>query len=219
MIFQGCLIFPLLVASFKMEFVINTTWDGRALQVSEFVTLTFLHSLSTDGEIVLKLEAPFYGDPAPQSPPGPLFRLWDYEVVEVFILGDGNRYLEVEVGPHGHHLVLLLDGYRSAKVHSLDLKYEWQIVNNRWTGTVFIPAAYFPKGASKLNAYAIHGQGNSRVYSSLFPSETGKYEEPDFHRLEYFQTANFSQLLGDCNNEMSQIWKTTLGISGVGLKG
>ena len=158
----------------------------------------------------MTVDAPFYGDPPPGAPVGALFRLWDYEVVEVFILGDDDRYLEIEVGPHGHHLVLLLDGFRNIKVHSLDLKYEWTVKDGRWTGKALIPRSYFPKGASKLNCYAIHGQGEGRVYSSLFPTETNKFEEPEFHRLEYFQGADFSRILRDTLNETSQLWRETL---------
>ena len=198
------------VPSPKMEFVIKTTWDGRQVPNADFVKIRFLHPITDDGEVVLTVDAPFYGDEPPNAPVGPLFRLWDYEVVEVFILGDDNRYLEIEVGPHGHHLVLLLDGYRNVKVHSLDLKYEWTVVDKRWTAKAFIPRAYFPKGSSKLNCYAIHGQGDKRIYSSLFPTEPNKFQEPEFHRLEYFQEANFSKLLPGIENETSQLWKRTL---------
>jgi len=34
-------------------------------------------------------------------------------VVEAFFLGTDDRYLEVEVGPHGHYLVLQLHGSRN----------------------------------------------------------------------------------------------------------
>lgn len=195
-----------------MEFIIKTTWDSRKLDESDFVKISFKKSLSHEKEVIMTIDAPFYGDPPPNAPIGPLFRLWDYEVMEVFILGDDNRYLEIEIGPHGHHLVLLLDGYRIIKVHSLELKYEWKVENRRWTGKVLIPQDYFPKGASKLNCYAIHGQGESRVYSSLFPTEENKFRDPEFHRLDYFQTADFSDLLIETNH-MSKLWKETLGVT------
>ena len=37
-----------------------------------------------------------------------------YEVVEAFFLNSEDRYLEVEFGPHGQHIALLLDGRRNA---------------------------------------------------------------------------------------------------------
>lgn len=39
-----------------------------------------------------------YNDPpAPSSPPGATDELWEYEVVELFLMGSEQRYLEVEV--------------------------------------------------------------------------------------------------------------------------
>jgi hypothetical protein len=34
-----------------------------------------------------------------------------------------RRYIEIELGPHGHHLVLLLDGVRNAVAKLLPIKY------------------------------------------------------------------------------------------------
>ena len=46
----------------------------------------------------LSIKAPLYNDPpAPASPPGATDQLWDYEVVELFLMGAEERYLEVEV--------------------------------------------------------------------------------------------------------------------------
>ena len=64
----------------------------------------------------MTVEAQYFNDP---PPPGALpgqayFGLWDYEVVEAFFLNDQDQYLEVEFGPHGQHIVLLLDGRRNA---------------------------------------------------------------------------------------------------------
>ena len=35
-------------------------------------------------------------------------------MVEAFFLNHKDQYLEVEFGPHGQHIVLLLDGRRNA---------------------------------------------------------------------------------------------------------
>jgi len=46
----------------------------------------------------IDVDAPLYNDPkSPTAQPGPVDGLWDYEVVEVFLLGSEQRYLEVEV--------------------------------------------------------------------------------------------------------------------------
>ena len=49
-------------------------------------------------------------------------------MVEAFFLNkDSEKYIELEFGPHGQHLVLLLDGRRNAIKHSLPLTYRSQI--------------------------------------------------------------------------------------------
>ena len=50
---------------------------------------------------------------------------------------------------------------------------------NKWTGTAEIPLTYLPVGVDKLNAYAIHGSGDNRVYESLNPVPIDKYTDPD----------------------------------------
>ncbi len=60
--------------------------------------------------------APYYGDPAPPGGKAgeAYFQLWDHEVVEAFFLNQEDQYLELEFGPHGQHLVLLLAGKGNA---------------------------------------------------------------------------------------------------------
>ena len=59
---------------------------------------------------------------------GAYYRLWDYEVVEIFFLSSkDNMYLEVEFGPHGHHLGLLLNGRQKCIKHSFPIDYKAEI--------------------------------------------------------------------------------------------
>ena len=59
---------------------------------------------------------------------GAYYRLWDYEVVELFFLSSkDNMYLEVEFGPHGQHLGLLLKGRQNCIKHSFPIDYTAQI--------------------------------------------------------------------------------------------
>ena len=64
--------------------------------------------------------------------------LWDYEVVEVFFLGRSDRYLEVEMSPHGHFLVLKLHGARKLVETMIPIDYHAGQVKvgtvTRWTG-------------------------------------------------------------------------------------
>ena len=100
---------------------------------------------SLDGDakpcIIFKIDAPFYNDPVPsfekeqnegsQSSDNKSFMgLWDYEVVEGFFLSSKTQqYLEVEFGPHGHHLVLFLQGRKNIIKECIPIDYEAFIGN------------------------------------------------------------------------------------------
>ena len=203
-----------------MEFVIKTSWDSEPNHSDDHVKVSFEGSDHNNG-LWMSVQAKFHDDPAPTANQGALWKLWVHEVIEVFILGDDDRYLEIEVGPHGHHLVLLLNGFRQIMVHSLELpNYEWNVdrINKSWTGRCFIPMEYFPKGARKINCYAVHGKGADRKYNSLFPVPHGLYSEPEFHRLEYFGDADFGQLLPGIGSMRSNLWHKHLGTSRVARK-
>ena len=98
-----------------------------------FIKFYFLEINSGLG---IEIEAPFFDDPAPDSDPGKqqaFLGLWDYEVVEIFFLASSKNekedemYLELEFGPHGHHLGLLLHGRRNCLIHSFPITYKAKI--------------------------------------------------------------------------------------------
>ena len=162
-----------------MKLRIEHTWDGRPVGGDEAaeVRLSF-----ADRALRIEVDAPFHGDPAPDgqgSTPG----LWDYEVVEVFLLGEGERYTEIELGPHGHHLVLMLEGERNAVHQGTLLDYAVERQADRWTGVARVPLGWLPPDCDRLNAYAIHGRGEDRRYLAWRPTLGAA---PDFHRLERF---------------------------------
>lgn len=189
-----------------MECVISTQWNGDAISHAPVKLRLARLDTSTVG---LEVEAPFFGDPQPAGPVGqPFPSLWDYEVVEAFFLGKEDKYLEVELNPHGQHLVLLLNGRRNLAKDELSLEYEGKINREtmRWTGFAKIPEAYFPPCVTRFNAYAIHGTNSNRVYEALYPAENGKHPNPDFHRLEYFKSIDMSCFL-DVKEVESDVWK------------
>jgi len=200
----------------NMEFEVKNLWDGNPCP--EAKPVKFQLSGASDSDLVnVKIEAPFYDDPPPtesgnsHAKKGAYYRLWDYEVVEIFFLSSkDNMYLEVEFGPHGHHLGLLLNGRQKCIKHSFPIDYKAEIdrENGKWNGHAKLPREYFPTNVDKFNAYAIHGDEPHRVYRSLFPVPG---QAADFHRLEYFQDFGDGgkQLLGQ-SNEMSEIWKNAL---------
>jgi len=179
-----------------LTYAIKTTWDSVAVEHDPVrVSLT-----SRPGGVQMKVTAPFFNDSAlPDGAAGqPVWQLWNHEVVEAFFLGDNDRYLEVELSPHGQHLLLFLNGIHNCIKAKLPLQFEVEAgkeESKEWKGSAFIPAGYFPPRVAKFNAYAIHGPEERRSYLALFPAPTGQHSQPDFHRLEYFQPIPFQQLL------------------------
>ena len=95
-----------------LDFKIQKTWDDKPIDHDPVE----IKLISGDDELIIQMKAPYFDDPAPDgAKPGEAFyKLWDYEVVEAFFLNDKNQYLELEFGPHGQHLALLLNGNRNA---------------------------------------------------------------------------------------------------------
>ena len=94
------------------SFLIEGTWDGRPVDHSPArLTLEAGENL-----VIVRIEAPYFNDLAPPGGKAgeAFFKLWDYEVVEAFFLNDEEQYLELEFGPHGQHLMLMLNGNRNA---------------------------------------------------------------------------------------------------------
>lgn len=161
------------------------TWDGGAADPSEIASLTVG---LTDGALRVTVDAPYHGDPPPPGPPGPTDGLWDFEVVELFVVGaedeDGRpRYTEIELSPHGHHLVLELLGERNIVRRLLPLAYRAAVDGGRWSAEAVLSRRFLPPPPYRGNAFAIHGQGAARRYLAATPVPG---EEPDFHRLGFF---------------------------------
>lgn len=162
----------------QLSFHIETTWNNQTVY-HEPVKITFESNLDLSN-LTIKIDAPFFNDPPkPTKMIGEFFNLWDYEVVEVFFLNDEGKYLELEFGPHGHFISLLLKGPQEVINKGLIFSYNSEILNNRWQGEANIPELFFPKKTTKMNAYAIHGSDKNRVYESLYPTPNGKYENPN----------------------------------------
>ncbi|KAH3791465.1 UPF0462 protein C4orf33 homolog isoform X2 [Dreissena polymorpha] len=179
---------------------INTTWDGRPVN-HDPVTIT-VGPVDANGQVIIRVTGPYFNDPgvpANSTVGQPYMGLWDYEVAEAFFLNDRNQYLEVELSPHGLHLLLLLKGQRDSFKDQLPIQYTSNVINGgaTWVGVAHVPAHYFPPKVTKFNAYAIHGSGAGRTYEALYPVPTGKYTDPDFHKLDYFQHMDFRHLLPD----------------------
>ena len=167
-----------------MNVKLKQYWNGEPCAEDTRVQLSIEDA---DDCIRISVQAPFYDDPPPLDPIGSTPQLWQYEVVEWFVVGQGTPvpYLEVELGPHGHHLALELRGIRTVVHTHQSLAYSASIQGDQWFGTALIPKAWLPAGPYTHNAFAIHGVGEHRKYLTLFP--TGG-TQPDFHRLHTFQS-------------------------------
>ena len=154
---------------------IACTWDGVPLATS---ARTAVRLALADDRLRIDVDAPFAGDPAPPghgSVPG----LWEHEVVELFVFGSEGRYTEIELGPHGHWLVLRFDGVRRRVDEGHAIAFAARIDGARWRGTAWIPIELLPALAVRCNAFRISGRGPERRYEAAVPVPG---ERPDFHR-------------------------------------
>ena len=156
-------------------------WNGKPAKAGETVDLM----VSTDGSshLLVSIDAPFHNDPAPANDAGPTDALWDYEVVELFLVGQNGNFLELELGPHGHHLVLYLDRPRTVSKSKIPIDYMTTIQGSRWSGQARVSRAYLPKQLVRFNAFAIHGTDSNRRYLAAHPMPG---ERPDFHQIDRF---------------------------------
>eukprot|EP00088_Acartia_fossae_P004666 TRINITY_DN1200_c0_g1_i3.p1 TRINITY_DN1200_c0_g1~~TRINITY_DN1200_c0_g1_i3.p1 ORF type:complete len:247 (-),score=47.20 TRINITY_DN1200_c0_g1_i3:500-1198(-) len=190
------------------EFTVGLSWDGKKNVTNPAkITLT-----SRGADLQLSIFAHYYDDPPP--PNGvygeAYFGLWDYEVVEAFFLNDNDDYLELEFGPHGQHLMLMLHGERNAIKHSLPLDYNSFIDKEAktWTGVAYIPESYFPPSCTKFNGYAIHGTDENREYEAVFEVSG---PQPDFHRIHKFGPFDLPTVLpANSRTEHSDLWNKAI---------
>ena len=163
---------------------IQNLWDGTPARPEEVVAVT----LAIGSGLSIKVDAPFHDDLPPPGPPGPTEKLWEHEVVEIFVAGapdeDGVvEYVEIELGPRGHHLVLRLRGERNIVEERLPLTYSTQHKGDRWIGRAMLAGSLLPHRPYRVNATAIHGGGAKRRYLSWQPLPG---DTPDFHQLDAF---------------------------------
>jgi hypothetical protein len=104
-----------------IEFEAFSPWlSGTTFEQTEAPHIRL--SLLEHGDLLIEGRAPYKNNPTPQAPFGRLWGLWDYEVLEVFIYGDHDEYIELEFGPWGHYLALYFQGVRSLKREEVYLK-------------------------------------------------------------------------------------------------
>lgn len=155
---------------------IRRRWDGTPAPHAEHASVALT---LTDESLLVTVDAPFEGDPAPEHPRGATPGLWEHEVVELFVQGPDGRYTEIELGPHGHHLVLRLTGVRVVADQGHAVVWQPEVDGTRFSGTARVPRTLLPPLPWRGNATAIRGTGERRRHdSAVFLPGT----QPDFHQ-------------------------------------
>lgn len=129
------------------------------------------------------VDAPYAGDPPPAVPPGPTERLWEHEVVELFVVRPDSSYVELELSPHGNHLLLELTGVRQVSRQGLPVDFSARIDGARWRGTARIDRALLPERPARAAAFRCWGPADARRYELTAPLPG---DVPDFHQPALF---------------------------------
>jgi hypothetical protein len=133
----------------------------------------------------LELVASLPHQPEPRIPRAPrgtrVADLWEYDVVECFLAGEGGRYLEVELGAGGHFLVLSFSAprVRSDSHEALRPSLDFASDARGWRARIRLDWTLVPRGLSALDAFAIAG-GHHLAFAPL-PGPA-----PDFHQPARF---------------------------------
>ena len=122
----------------------------------------------------------------PDAPMGSrVEKLWEHDVVELFLVGPGHQYLELELGAGGHWLLLSFDSIRhrrdSHETFKPIVKFK-KTSEKIWTSEIVIPWKLIPENLRALNAFAI--MAGQFMAMSRVPGK-----EPDFHQPDAFSKA------------------------------
>lgn len=165
---------------------IGWTWDGRPLPAEERAAVRLVPE---GDDLQLQLLAPLAHVPPPPGPPGPTPGLWEHEVVELFLAGDGPAYLEVEIGPHGHHLVLHLADVRRPVATGLPLACTTASDADAWAADARLPAAWLPPRPWRAAAFRVRPGADPPHLASLpLPGPRADFHQP--HRFPALALGN-----------------------------
>ncbi len=181
----------------SLKIKIDQTWAGLALSESEQIKIEI--DFQSEQRLSIQLQAPYHRNPPPNCPKGATWGLWQFEVVEVFLVWDQDRYLEIEMGPHGHHLILGLDGIRQIRQAFVPVVYQSQIEGDHWQALLLLDLGHQAlkdsfvgqfkwQSMKSVNAFAIHQpleKPLDRRYCVAF--DVAKINEhPNFHCIDRF---------------------------------
>lgn len=170
----------------ELHLHIDKLWDGSDCPDDRLVAEVFL-SQTKEG-IHLQAQAPMlHEQKVPDAPTGSRVEgLWEHDVVELFLVGPGHQYLEIELGAGGHFLALGFDSirHRSNAYETFAPILRFERTNEKtWKSSMTIPWKMVPENLRAFNAFAIMA-GQLLAYSPV-PGE-----QPDFHQPDHYPSIN-----------------------------
>ena len=127
--------------------------------------------------------------PAPTEPVGTrVANLWEHDVVELFWVGPRGRYVELELGAHGHFLFLEFRAPRDrANDHAdLALAVDHRLDASGWETSVRLPWSLLPRPLVALGGFGI--ARGAFLAASPLPGDA-----PDFHQPDRFPRARLAE--------------------------
>jgi hypothetical protein len=164
----------------RLRLPLERAWDG-APAVSGFRGWVELAAARGGLWIGALLEQPT----EPREPPEPrgtrIDGLWEWDVVECFLVGAGGRYFELELGAGGHFLALSFSAprRRSHSHEGLALDVWAQRGGRQWRAETVVPREILPPGLCAVNVFAI-AAGRHLAHHPV-PGDV-----PDFHQPAAF---------------------------------
>lgn len=166
-----------------MRLVVENQWNGEKSPRPDVRAEVSFEQV--EGGMAVKASMPRREDEkVPDAPARTrVENLWEYDVVELFLVGDDGKYLEIELGPGGHYLILGFDGVRrrSDGHIGLDPHIEMKKDDRSWSSSCLLPPSIVPTPLKAVNAFVIA----SGLYLAAFPVPG---EKPDFHQPGAFPT-------------------------------
>ena len=165
---------------------IDRYWNGAACPDQRLHGAVTLSSAPEGLRVAATLPRQASPNIPPQPPGTRVANLWEYDVVECFVVGS-RKYVEVELGAGGHFLILDFCT-RAPRVRDHEYRrfrpaLEWlpSVPGDpgRWRSSVVIPWEMVPEDVRAVNAFVI-------VRDQFLAYHSTKGATPDFHQPTAF---------------------------------
>ena len=166
---------------------LRASWDGTALADPRLHGFLALSAEAAGLRVRGGLPDPAPG-PAPPAPVGSrVAKLWETDVVELFWVGPEGRYVELELGAHGHFLVLSFRAPRDRVDAHETLRPEvgHRLDAHGWETALCLPWSLLPQPLEALAAFAL--ARGAYVAAHPLPGTA-----PDFHQPAHFPRARLA---------------------------